>query len=187
VISPKANSYTQLPTEGEADSSPTLVLAAQVCSALPTLRTQLLKHQKHFCIVHTSGSVVQASLAGCSDRAKASTVSEHSNVGVPLDYHIFCAKTYIPIQEGLTAALQDLADGCPLPDGRACAVRLLEALPTRREAAAALHSALRSGAADLSALLQGCRPPRLLYYAQVRGSPSGAACHALHMHPETES
>ncbi len=31
VISPKANSYTQLPTEGEADSSPTLVLATQVC------------------------------------------------------------------------------------------------------------------------------------------------------------
>lgn len=34
VISPKANSYTQLPTEGEADSSPTLVLATQVCHAV---------------------------------------------------------------------------------------------------------------------------------------------------------
>lgn len=30
VISPKANSYTQLPVEGEADDSPTLVLATQV-------------------------------------------------------------------------------------------------------------------------------------------------------------
>jgi hypothetical protein len=56
-------------------------------------------------------------------------------------------------------------------------VRLLEALPTRREAAAALHSALRSGTADLRALLQGCRPPRLLYYTQVQLSTLAAVTH----------
>lgn len=71
-------------------------------------------------------------------------------------------------QEGLTAALQDLADGCLLAEGRACAVKLLEALPTRPEAQQQLAAALAAGGPGaLQGLLAGCAPPRLLYLMQV--------------------
>lgn len=66
--------------------------------------------------------------------------------------------------------LQALADGCPLPAARAPAVQLLEAMPTRRDAVAALAAALRApnAPAALAGLLQDAGPARLLYYLQVR-------------------
>ena len=75
-------------------------------------------------------------------------------------------------QDGLSDALQALADSCPLPAARTHAVQLLEALPTRRDAVAALAAALRApdAPAALAGLLQGAGPARLLYYLQVHPS-----------------